>query len=46
MGQRIDDINEEETLREKAHKWDLICKFLDNLPAYQKWLESQDKEEK
>jgi len=43
MGQRIDDINELETLKEKAHKWDLICKFLDNLPAYQKWLEGHDK---
>jgi len=42
MGQMIDE-NELETLREKAHKWDSICKFLDSLPAYQKWLKSYNK---
>ena len=45
MGQMIDE-NELETLREKAHKWDSICKFLDSLPAYQKWLKSYNKGEK
>ena len=43
MGQRIDDENELVTLREKAHKWDLLVKFLDQLPQFQEWLKKQEK---
>jgi len=38
MGQRIDDVNELETLKEKAHKWDALMKLIEGDPKYQKWL--------
>ena len=44
MGQRIDDVNELETLREKAHKWDVLTKILEGNSDYQRWLKEQSEE--
>jgi len=46
MGERIDDINEMETLKEKARKWDALMRLIEPSEDYQKWLKSQPKGEK